>query len=297
MTRHSFTEAIEQTVPRILTASHYGLAPDAYGLDDGYAWAFSEAARGEYVTNADAPADQNDPATGKPAANASTYYARHHLSDGGDWPYYIAATPSPAISRADDYTAAVGRTFLDTIDAQTEDTDGDPITAAELRAAIQEGRVLETYCEGDLTAYIFDTAAERETAAEAWGESGAEYAARILEGEGTYDYGNAEKLGAAVAACFADRSGEGSEYAEQITRDDVTETMDKHAGEHDTAADYFEETYDHAVESARETLDHSGALPFEVWSNMRPDWKRVADDAGGNGTGVTIYNGHAFHDN
>lgn len=266
MTRHSFDESIENAEPLVLSVSHYALASNPYGLDSGHDWAFSAVG----LSNVD-------------PLHRAEGYVRRHLSEGGEWPYYIAATPT---NRADGYTAA---------GALRQDSPHlDKISPADAAVAVAEGRVLETYCEGDLTAYVFESRDERDAAATAWAETPGEYAARVLEED--HGYG-ADNLGAAVAECWADRSGHGRGYADQITRDDVADTMEKYAGEFGTAAAWAESEMDEQAELARAAL-HDAGIPDELASRMLSvNWEGVAFDMGANGTGVTIYSGHAFRDN
>ena len=70
MTAASFNAYIEETAPHIVTASHYDLAPDVYGLDDGYAWAFATVSRTEALANADSAT--STPTTPRPACPPQT---------------------------------------------------------------------------------------------------------------------------------------------------------------------------------------------------------------------------------
>lgn len=229
MTFDSFREALETLAPETLTASHYALAPDAYGLEDGYAWAFSEGAHGGQ--------------------------ARHHLPDGGEWPYYIAARPEPTARACDRYTIAGA------LNAAPHNPNAEKITGEDAAAALAEDRVLETYCEGDLAAYIFDTREDREAAAAAWQETREEYTARIL-GE-NYPHEDAENLAAAVLAEACDGWGETLDGAE--LRERVAAVMDdRYAGEWGSLADYVEDCYESTTPS------------HDLWGYI--DWERVARD-------------------
>ena len=157
--------------------------------------------------------------------------------------------------------------------------------------------MLETYGEGDLTAYIFETKHDRDDAARAWQETGGEYAARVLEDDHGYATSAAESLGEAVAACWADRSGRGRDAADQITRDDVADALEKYEGAYATEAEWAEARFEDYAEGVREALEGT-SLPDEVIGRMLSvDWQGVAFDMGANGSGVTIYSGHAFRDN
>ncbi|MGO2188874.1 MAG: hypothetical protein ACTH4Y_11600 [Microbacterium gubbeenense] len=287
MTAASFNAYIEETAPHIVTASHYSLAPDVYGLDDGYAWAFATVSRTEALANADSATDANDPATGLPAANASTYNARHHLADGGEWPYYIAAKPSPAVSRADGYTAATPTARRND---PLPDENGDPIpypgdvTRDEgdtINDALREGRILETYCEGDLTAYIFETKDERDEAADRWQEAASDVAARIIE-----DHGGAtpsEQLAEAVLDEVTGGHGSADSLPVDELTDLITEILDdRYVGEWASEADYAESFFEDTTppetlgmmghHNHRSQYDDSAGL----WSYI--DWDRYASD-------------------
>lgn len=111
--------------------------------------------------------------------------ARSHLADGGEWPYYIAAIPNLAL--ADARTLA----FVSAAEAHLlpewfHEAGDDAVTSK--RIALQHflslyegGHVLETYCEGDLTAYIFRSMQERDEAAARWQESAADVVTRLAD--------------------------------------------------------------------------------------------------------------------
>ena len=228
MTATSFKAFVEECTAleavEIRTASHYGLA-------DGYAWAFAEA------SNTDSR-------------------ARHHLANGGEWPYYIAARPC---ERQDTYTLA---------------TPANERTAADFEA-IAEGRVLETYCEGDLTAYIFDTAEDCAEAVTRWQENGHERVARIMDENATGHDGSDETLVAALVdllTAFSDRtqdpeSGEDDEIARGLSE----WLEERYRNEWDSLAGYIQDREESCI-------THSQRNPH-YWHYI--DWERMADDERG----------------
>ena len=243
MTAASFNQYIEEIDPITIRASHYDLAPDKYGLDDGYAWAFAEGKNGSA--------------------------ARKHLADGGDWPYYIAAKPNPA--SLDRYTAATAAENRDDVLTHR----GSPVPypgdvtrerGDTVNDALAERRVLETYCEGDLVAYVFESVEERDEAAERWQESREEFTARFLEDE--YPHENAEALAPAVPDEASDGYGgslDGDELADRIRE----VLKDGYAGEWQSLSDYVEEMEESCI--PREARESIGSL----WSYI--DWERVAE--------------------
>lgn len=255
MTAKSFSEYIDETEPQTISASHYDLAPDVYGLDDGYAWAFAT--------------------TGDDGHGNATRNPREHLSEGGEWPYLIAAKPTPDPRSADRYTLS------------TAEADRTP----EMLAALTEHRVLETYCEGDLVAYIFETRDERDTAAERWEETRAEEAARIIAEDYEHECnGNANTPAAeALAAALIDLIDDG--YGADGNPDDLRESIasvmeDRYAGEWGSLADYVEDFYESTTPS-REAANARAAERYEpapegifpgdeLWNAI--DWERIASD-------------------
>ena len=242
MTAASFNAFIEECTAleavEIRTASHYALAPDAYGLADGYAWAFAEA------SNTDSR-------------------ARHHLADGGEWPYYIAATP----------------TTPDTLDRYSLATAADERTAADLEA-ITEGRALETYCEGDLTAYIFDTAEDCAEAVARWQENGHERVARILNENVTgrnglrYD-GSDETLVSALVDRLTE-SGDRTQHPESGEDSEILDALgdwlkEHYRGERGSLADYVQEREEDCIPYDQQNPHYWGYI----------DWERMADDERG----------------
>lgn len=240
MTAASFNAFIEECTNleavETRTASHYALAPDIYGLADGYAWAFAEA------SNTDSR-------------------ARHHLADGGEWSYYIAARPC---ERQDAYTLA---------------TPADERTAADFEA-IAECRVLETYCEGDLTAYIFDTAEDCAEAATRWQENGHERVARIMDENATgrnglrYD-GSDESLVAALVDRLTD-SGDRTQHPESGDDDEIVRGLsewleDRYRGEWDSLAGYTQDREESCIPYDQQNSHYWGYI----------DWERMANDERG----------------
>ena len=236
MTYESFSQYLAETTPATISASHYDLARAAnpaniYGLDDGYAFAGSRA--------------------------------RKHLPEGGEWPYYIAATPSTSPADWDDYTAASPRAARAADATQPANPNNAPEWDGEnLHAAIRAGRVLETYCEGDLVAYIFDSEDERDTAAERWQETEVEHVARLIEESGEVYPGAplapAEDFAEAVAEIL-------SEGREEIDADNVARAVDLWTGRQGSVQDYAEE-------DAAEAYN----IPDQLLSYI--DWEKFSRD-------------------
>lgn len=242
MTATSFNAFIEECTDleavEIRTTSHYALAPDVYGLADGYAWAFAEAS----------DADSR---------------ARHHLSDGGEWPYYIAATP----------------TTPDMLDRYSLATPSDMRTAADLEA-VAEKRVLETYCEGDLTAYIFDTAEDCAEAVTRWQENGHERVARIMDENATGRNGlGHDGSDETLVSALVDRLKESGDRTQHPESGDDGEILDAlgglleehYWGEWDSLAGYVQEREESGTPYDQQSTRYWGYI----------DWERMADDERG----------------
>src|SRR5690606_28124525 len=107
--------------------------------------------------------------------------------------------------------------------------------------AMAEGRILETYCEGDLVAYIFETRDERDTAAQRWEETREELTARILREDHNMADGDAEALAPAVLSEADDGN---PAYDGEELRDRIATVMDDdYAGEWGSLADYVQDFY------------------------------------------------------
>lgn len=245
MTAASFAAFIEEAEPLILTASHYDLVPDAFGLGDGCEWAFSGS--------------------------------RVHLPDGGEWPYYIAAIPSHLPAHADVYTIAGA------LNAAPRNPNAEKISGEGAALALAEGRVLETYCEGDLTAYIFATHDEREQAADAWQESEEEYAARLIADCAPWYPTDAASIAPALIEDLKERFS-GAEA--EVTPETVSDAMERYEGCWGSEADYWREFQEGCM--SPEQRDAMGSLYAYV------DWHAYARDARSDGYIEFRQGGHAF---
>lgn len=238
MTFASFNDYIAEAEPIELASFD---PRHANGDGDGYAWAFSGA--------------------------------RDHLPDGGEWPYYIAAIPTPG--KGDVATSALSGGYRNLVNG----TDA-PEKLQAYRAALLEGAgatVLETYCEGDLTAYIFETKAERDEAASRWQESHEELIARLID-DGDADAASVptplggELLEAIAAEIDANNPTPRPHPAALNTIRDLVDAIesvtDRYMGEWDSLSDY-------AAERERE-LNHEAlsALPDHIARYI--DWGRFA---------------------